>query len=100
MKMLLALIALFLTTTSSFAQNANPKVESDTTYWLYQYQYDHLLKKKYFTKGMSDDEMAGVLLYQSGANLKAAFICEIIATLTSTGAIAIYSKNPPSTQRH
>lgn len=42
---------------------------------------------------MSDDEMAGILLYKGGNNLKGAFACEFFGVLTGSLIVTINENN-------
>jgi hypothetical protein len=64
-KVFLLLILLFLIM-QSFAQSNDSSKKKDTVSWIHQYTYDRLIQRKIFAKGMSDDEMAGILLYRGG----------------------------------
>ena len=66
------------------AQSNKTSLNRDTVYWIHQYAYEQLVHKKIFTEGMSDDEMAGILLYKGGKNLMGAFACEIFGALTGS----------------
>ena len=66
------------------AQSNKTSLNRDTVYWIHQYAYEQLIHKRIFTKGMSDDEMAGILLYKGGKNLVGAFACEVFGALTGT----------------
>jgi hypothetical protein len=93
MKTLSALFMLLLLTMQSFAQSDSTSLKKDTVYWVHQYAYDRIIQSKIFKKGMSDDEMAGILLYKGGNNLKGAFACEFFGVLAASLIITVNENN-------
>jgi hypothetical protein len=93
MKILLALFTLLFLSMQSFAQSDSTLLKKDTLYWVHQYAYDRIIHSKIFKEGMSDDEMAGILLYKGGNNLKGAFACEFFGVLTGSLIVTINENN-------
>jgi hypothetical protein len=75
---------MLLLTMQSFAQSDNALLKKDTVYWIHQYAYDRIIHSKIFKEGMLDDEMAGILFYKCGNNLKEAFACKFFDVLTGS----------------
>ena len=93
MKNLFALFMLLFLTMQSFAQSDSASLKKDTVYWVHQYTYDRIVQRKIFTKGMSDDEMAGILLHKGGNNLIGAFACEFFGVLTGSSIVIVNQNN-------
>ena len=77
----------------TFAQSDSTSLKKDTVYWVHQYAYDRIIHSRIFKEGMSDDEMAGILLYKGGNNLKGAFACEFFGVLTGSLIVTINENN-------
>jgi hypothetical protein len=91
MKTTLTIFLLLFIAAQSFGQTDTTKtIKKDSAVWAYQYTYDRMIQSKMFTPGMSDDEMAGIMLYRSGKNLKRAFILEIFGVLTATVSLSVF----------
>ena len=93
MKPPFALIMLLLFTIQSFAQSDSASMKKDTVYWVHQHTYDRIIQRKIFKEGMSDDEMAGILLYKGGNYLKGAFACEFFGVLAGSLILAVNENN-------
>ena len=93
MKNLSVLLMLLFLSMQSFAQSDNTSLKKDTVYWVHQYAYDRIIHSKIFKEGMSDDEMAGILLYKGGNNLKGAFACEFFGVLAGSLIILVNQNN-------
>jgi hypothetical protein len=93
MKNLSALFMMLLLTMQTFAQSDSTSLKKDTVYWVHQYSYDRIIHSKIFKEGMSDDEMAGILLYKGGNNLKGAFACEFFGVLIGSLIVTINENN-------
>lgn len=93
MKNLFVLFMLLFLTMQSFAQSDTASLKKDTVYWVHQYAYDRIIHSKIFKEEMSDDEMAGILLYMGGNNLKGAFACEFFGVLAASLIITVNQNN-------
>jgi hypothetical protein len=94
MKTTLTIFLLLIAALQSIGQTDTTTIKKDSAGWALQYTYDRMIQSKMFTPGMSDDEMAGILLYRSGKNLKRAFILEIFGVLTAAVSVSVMQTTP------
>jgi len=80
--------------TETMAQSQTNPAGSVVNIWRHQYKYARITSASIFDKGMTDDEMAGILLWRGGRNLKLSFAF-IAAGFVSSSALA-YVKDPPA----
>lgn len=92
MKNLLLLVLLIIGGIQSYSQNKQDSIRQNSAEWRYKQKYNHLIQNNLFTKGMSDDEMAGILLYKGGNNLKVSFACEVFGAMSSSLMLTITNK--------
>jgi hypothetical protein len=92
MKNCILLIVTLFITLQSFSQDSIVPVDKGSHRAL-QKDYDHLLKYRLFKEGMTDDEMAGILLYKGGRNLFGAFVAETFGLIVGSVAVVVYPKN-------
>lgn len=89
------LLAFFVCTfavTETIAQNQSNPTGSVVNTWRHQNKYDRITSASVFDKGMSDDEMAGILLWRGGRNLKLSFTFILIGFVSSS--TLAYIKDP------
>ncbi|MCX6246172.1 MAG: hypothetical protein NTW10_00425 [Bacteroidetes bacterium] len=79
MKKPLLIIVLIVLSMQIYSQN-----QQATSEWRYTDKYNHIIQSGLFTQGMSDDEMAGILLSRAGRNLKLCFTFEVIGVVFGT----------------
>jgi hypothetical protein len=80
--------------TETMAQNQPEQAGSVANTWRHQYKYARITSASIFDKGMTDDEMAGILMWRSGRNLKLSFAF-ITVGFVSSSTLA-YIKDPPA----
>jgi hypothetical protein len=78
-----------------FSQSTSDSLGNKSAKWVHQRTYDHIIQNKLFKDGMSDDEMAGMLLYRGGKNLRGAFLCELFGIISVSLYTVVYPNNEP-----
>lgn len=66
--LLIGILIFSIGSTKVFSQGTT-SYQKDINNWRYQKKYNKILRKKYLHKGMTDDEMAGILLKRGSRNL-------------------------------
>ena len=92
MKKFLPLLMLLFISIQSFSQDTIAPIKK-AAYCYHQNEYNHLITNKLFKKGMTDDEMAGILLYKGGRELTGSFVCELFGVIAGSLGVVFYQKN-------
>lgn len=61
--------------------------------WKYQDDYEYIKWSGGFGPGMTDDQMAGLLLYRGGRSLTSAAICEVLGVGVGGLGLYLYDEN-------
>ena len=83
--LLIGIIFMQLESIKSFAQGTSNYNQNFDT-WKYHKKYNKILQKRYFVEGMSDDDMAGILLKRGSQNLNLSLLCTGLGFAFSSAA--------------
>ncbi|MEI7660651.1 MAG: hypothetical protein WCK34_00555 [Bacteroidota bacterium] len=92
MKSTLTFFLLLFITLQSFSQDTIVPVVKKNQ-WYHHKEYDYLITSKLFKDGMTDDEMAGILLYKGGREMTGSFVAEVFGVVIGSVAVVVYPKN-------
>lgn len=89
MKLFLALIIFVCAFSGAYAQDTI-QTNSKEKPWKYEQKYQSVMNYKFIKEGMTDDEIAGILLYKAGKSFTKSLAYEIIGLIAVGVGTYIY----------